>query len=277
MVFLPKIGSNIGGSRRWINLGFFSFQPSEFLKLSFIIYFSAWLSKRLEKRERTGEMLIGFFIIVGLISLFLILQPDISTLSIIALIAFLMYFVSGMPLWHNIIIGTLGIGALAVLVKLAPYRMNRVLVFLKPELDPLGIGYQLKQSLIAIGSGGLKGQGLGMSQQKFGFIPNASSDAIFSIFAEETGFIGALLLILIFTFILFQGFKIAKLSKNNFMKLMAFGITIWIVFQAFVNISSMIGVLPLTGIPMPLVSFGGSAVIAELAGLGLLLNISKYT
>ena len=283
MVFLPQIGLQAGGAARWLNLGFFSFQPSEFLKLTFILYLASWLSARTEKinikksKKEFSQTLIAFLMAIGFISLLLIFQPDISTLGIIILIAALVYFWAGTPLWHSILIFLIGIGGLYSLIKLAPYRANRLLVFLKPETDPLGIGYQIKQALIAIGSGGILGLGLGMSYQKFGFLPQSISDSIFAIFAEETGFVGSLILISLFLIFLWQGVKIAKISPDKFSQLVCLGITSWIVIQGFINIGSMIGILPLTGTPLPFISYGGSHLIAELIGVGILLNISKYT
>ncbi|MFQ6049469.1 MAG: FtsW/RodA/SpoVE family cell cycle protein, partial [Candidatus Paceibacterales bacterium] len=157
----------------------------------------------------------------------------------------------------------------------APYRFARVSVFLNPETDPMGIGYHLKQALIAVGSGGVSGSGLGLSEQKFGFLPQSISDSIFAIFAEETGFIGSSILVLLFLIFFWRGFKIGKQRKDKFSQLAAFGITFWITLQAFVNISSMIGIFPLTGIPLSFISYGGSALISELVGVGILLNISK--
>ena len=168
-------------------------------------------------------------------------------------------------------------GSLIALIKIAPYRAERMLVFFQPGIDPLGIGFQAKQALIAVGSGGIAGVGLGMGIQKFGFLPQPISDSIFAIFAEETGFIGALALIFLFLMFLWRGFRIAKKTQNKFFQLTAIGITSWIIVQAFVNIGSMIGLLPITGIPLPFISYGGSHLIAELVGIGILLNISKQT
>jgi cell division protein FtsW len=280
MVFLPKIGVEIRGASRWLNLWFFSVQPSEFLKLTFILYISTWLNTRKERNFSKKpkiflETFIAFLIIVGVISLLLIFQPDISTLGIIVLTATIMYFSFYTPLWHTALILLIGTGGLLTLIKLAPYRMNRILVFLNPETDPMGIGYQIKQVLIAVGSGGILGPGLGMSVQKFGFIPHSLSDSVFAIFAEEAGFMGSLILIILFLIFAFQGFKISKNSTDKFSQLLALGITSWIVIQGFINISSMIGILPLSGIPLPFISYGGSALTTELAGVGILLNISK--
>jgi len=297
MVFLPKIGYSAGGAARWLSLGPISFQPSEFLKLTSILYFAAWLTSRTGAKKfgggRTekgynpptalppkagpsfGQTFVAFLIVIGLISSLLIFQPDISTLGIIVLVATLMYFLAETPLWHSILFVLLGAGGLLTLIKLAPYRAARLLVFLKPEIDPMGIGYQIKQALIAVGSGGISGLGLGMSQQRLGFLPQSISDSIFAILAEETGFIGCLILIFLFLIFLWRGFEIAKVSQNKFSQLAALGITSWITLQALTNIGSMIGILPLTGIPLPFISYGGSALVSELAGVGILLNISK--
>lgn len=284
LVFLPKIGSSAGGATRWLSFGSFSFQPSEFLKLTSILYFASWLTSKNSKQKKSGfpksekdfnQTLVAFLIIVGLISLLLIFQPDISTLGIIVLVAALMYFLAETPFWHSILLVFLGAGGLLILIKLASYRTARLLVFLKPEIDPMGMGYQIKQALIAIGSGGILGLGLGMSQQRLGFLPQSISDSIFAILAEETGFIGCLILISLFLIFLWRGFRIVKISQNKFSQLSALGITSWICLQAFINIGTMIGIIPLAGIPLPFISYGGSALISELAGVGILLNISK--
>lgn len=283
MVFLPFIGANFGGASRWLVIGPFTFQPSEALKLSFIVYLASWLANRApqqkftgEKRERNfSQTLIVFLMILGVVSGLLIFQPHVSTLGIIILSGCLMYFISGLPVWHTVFVILIGSASILSLIKLAPYRMKRWTVFLNPETDPLGIGYQIKQALIAVGSGGILGLGLGMSRQKFGFLPESMSDSIFAIFSEETGFVGATILIFIFLIFLWRGFKIAKRTKDKFSQLLASGITSWIILQAFVNIGSMVAILPLSGIPLPFISYGGSALISELIGVGLLLNISK--
>jgi len=277
LVFLPKIGLSFGGATRWINLGLFSFQPSEFFKLTFLIYLAAWLTSREKNYRNLTGTLIPFLIIIGAAAFFLVKQPDISTLGVIVFSAGVMYFGAGTPLWHSGLIVSAAITGLIYLIKTAPYRFNRILVFLHPETDPMGIGFQIKQALIAVGSGGILGLGLGMSRQKFGFLPQPIGDAIFAVFSEETGFIGALILISIFLVFAWRGLKIAKASADKFPGLLALGITSWIIIQAFVNIGSMIGILPLTGIPLPFISYGGSHTLAELIGLGILLNISKNT
>ena len=283
IIFIPGLGLKIEGAVRWINLGPLSFQPSEFLKITFLLYLAAWLANRIPGQNKPAavkdfsQTLVVFFIVFGLISLALIFQPDISTLGIIYAIAVLMYFSANTPFRHTVLIILLGALGLFSLVKLAPYRASRFLVFFNPEIDPMGIGYQLKQSLIVIGSGGISGAGLGASIQKFfpGFLPQPISDSIFVVFSEETGFIGGLFLISLFLIFLWRGLKITKGAKDKFGQLASLGITSWIVIQAFVNIGAMIGVLPLTGITLPFISYGGSSLVASLIGVGILLNISK--
>jgi len=283
IVFLPKIGSSFRGGTRWLSLGPVSFQPSEFLKLGMIIYLASWLSSpkttfspRTKNPKTLDLILAPFLIIVGLVSSLLILQPDISTLGIIALVSTLIYFWSDTPWSHIILIILIGGGALFTLIKLTPYRLSRLLVFLNPDIEPMGIGYQIKQALITVGSGRISGVGLGLSRQKFfGFLPQSMSDSIFAILAEETGFVGSFVLILLFLIFLWRGFSIANSTKSKFSQILAAGISSWIILQAFINIGSMIGIIPLTGIPLPFISYGGSALVSELIGVGLLLNVSK--
>lgn len=281
VVFIPKIGIKSGTASRWISLGFVSFQPSEFLKLTFILYLASWLESRIKKSSLSRgkislkENLLSFLLIIFLIAVLLFLQSDIGTLGVILSTAALMYFFAETPLWHIVLVGIVVLCGFFLLVQLEPYRLERILVFLNPEKDPLGSGYQIKQALIAVGSGKIFGLGLGMSKQKLGLLPHPISDSIFAILAEETGFLGSLILILGFLLFLWRGYKIGKESKDIFSKLTALGITSWILIQTLVNVGSMIGVLPLTGIPLPFISYGGSALITELVGVGVLLNISK--
>ncbi len=287
LVFVPKIGVASGGATRWLSLWKINFQPAEFLKLTFILYLASWLTSRSPKETSAGrptkkeskivfsQTLIAFLVMIGLISLLLIFQPNVSTLGIIVLTGILMYFATGTPIFHIILIILIGAAGLYSLIKFEPYRMRRWTVFLNPETDPLGMGYQIRQAIIAAGSGGVFGLGLGMSRQKFGFLPQPMSDSIFAVFLEETGFLGAAILIFLFLIFLWRGFKILKEARDKFSRLAGLGITFWIVFQAFANMGSMIGILPLSGIPLPFISYGGSHMAAELIGVGILLNISK--
>ncbi|MFA5355639.1 MAG: putative peptidoglycan glycosyltransferase FtsW, partial [Candidatus Paceibacterota bacterium] len=265
LVFIPFLGMKEGDAARWIVLGPFSFQPSELLKLTFIFYLASWLAGRKNKenpvfgRIGVSQTFLAFGTMAAVIILLLFLQSNISTLGVIITIGFLMYFASGTSIKENLLILLTGAGGLLLLIKVAPYRVNRFLVFLNPDLDPMGMGYQLKQSLIAIGSGGIFGLGLGMSAQKAGFLPQTISDSIFAVFSEETGFVGAFFLLALLITFCWRGFLAAKQSKDPFFKLTAIGISSWIIVQSFVNIGAMMGLVPLTGIPLPFISYGGSS------------------
>ncbi len=279
LVFVPGIGESIGGAHRWIYIGPFSFQPSEFLKLTSILYIASWLASRTSptKRESLKQTLMPFAVTIVILSMFLTLQPDIGTLGIITATGLTMYFLAGTPVWHTILLLGFGFCSLALLILTASYRFDRLRAFLDSSFDPLGKGYQVKQAIIGIGSGGLFGTGLGLSFQKFGVLPESMSDSVFAVFAEETGFAGSLFLISLFCLFIWRVFVIAKRTPDRFASLVALGIGIWIFLQALVNMGAMIGLLPLTGIPLPFVSHGGSALLTELIALGILLNISKQT
>lgn len=287
LVFFPMIGSQ-DGAHRWIYLGPLSFQPSELLKLTFILYLASLLAKRiLPKKESSKKRTVvltyllkgkGTFLplllVTAVISFLLVQQPDVSTLGVIGLTGIIMYFVAQTPWWHTpfIIAGALGI--LYFLVKIAPYRFSRIQVFLDPLLDPLGQGYQMKQALIGIGSGGLTGIGLGLSFQKFGFLPEPISDSIFAVVAEELGFIGAAFLVVLFLLFAWRSFALAKRLEDPFSRAATVGIASWITLQAFINMGSITGFLPLTGIPLPFISYGGSALVVELIAMGILLKLT---
>ncbi len=277
LVFVPTFGSRIYGASRWLKLGSFSFQPSEMLKLSIILYLAAWLESRAEKVKDFYEGLMPFAAVVGLVSFLLIKQPDIGTLGIIIAISIAIFFVSGATLSHMGVIGVSGVAALAILVKMESYRMSRFLVFLHPELDPRGVGYQINQALLAIGSGGFWGVGLGHSLQKFNYLPEPVGDSIFAIIGEELGFIGCIVLVALFVYVAVLGLRIAKNAPDRFSKLTAVGIVTWIIFQAFVNIAAISGIMPLTGVPLPFISYGGTSIIFLLVGMGILLNIAKHS
>ncbi len=288
LVFLPILGAKYWGARRWINIGPLTIQPSELLKISAVLYLAAWLSNKYSENKNRGwgslakrgydnfvRVFIPFTCLLGIVSILLFFQKDLSTLGIIGLTLIAVYFAAGTPLWHTVLVLISGIGGVLLLVKIEPYRVQRFLVFLNPETDPLGIGFQLKQSVLAVGSGGIFGKGLGMSTQKFGFLPQAMSDSVFAIIGEELGIVGCTILILLFVFLFWQCIKVAMRSTDKFGKLVAIGISTWLIVQAFMNIASTMGLFPLAGIPLPFFSYGGSHIIAELIAIGLLLNISK--
>jgi len=282
LVLVPGLGIKAGGASRWLNIGFSSLQPSEFLKIFFFIYISAWLAKNTEpesskKRPNWRKIFLPFIIIVGIIGLLLIIQSDLSTLIVILATAGIIYFCAQTPLWHSLLMLFFGVAGACCLIRYVPYRYNRVLVLLDPLRDPMGLGYQIRQVLIAVGSGGIWGLGIAKSQQKFGFVPQPMGDSVFAIFAEETGFVGAVILVSLFVFVLWRGLRIAKKSQDRFSRLFATGFVSWICLQAFVAIGAMIGLIPLTGIPLPFISQGGTHIVAELIGVGILLNISKHS
>jgi cell division protein FtsW len=290
MVFVPFLGLNVGGASRWISLGPLSFQPSEFLKIASIVYIAAWLSKwdfkKIKKsflkeksffKKEWVKRGISFFAIIFSIILILALQPDFSTLGVIIAAAVSMYLVATSDI-KNLLYVLIIIILFAAIIPLSGYRIDRILVFFNfGEADPMGEGYQLGQSLIAVGSGGLWGEGLGFGFQKLGFLPQPIADSIFAVFAEESGFIGSTLLILLFLLFVFLSFKISKQSQESFPKLLSIGIAVWIIIQAFINIGSVIGIVPLTGIPLPFIAYGGSHLTVKLIAVGLLLNASCKT
>lgn len=278
-VLIPGMGIIAGGAPRWLKLGPVSFQPSEFLKLSFVLYIASWLSSpmRNEKKQNFKYTFVPFLIIATIVSFLFFMQSDISTLAVIMISAGIMYFVSNTPLWHTLLLFSGASALFLLLIFTSSYRTTRLKIMLGLISDPMGLGYQIKQILIGIGSGGIAGLGLGMSNQKFGFIPQIMSDSIFAVYSEEVGFLGSLLLISLLIAFLFRAFQIVKRSKDNFSKLFAIGFSSWICIQAFINIGAMVGIIPLTGIPLPFLSYGGSHIVAELIGVGILLNISKNT
>lgn len=278
VVFIPGLSAGIGTAHSWISIaGLFSVQPSEIVKLTFLFYLAAWLEKRGEAgvRDIHGGFL-PFVGTLGIILLLLFLQPDVGTMTIIAATSLVVYFVAGAPLVYvGSLIGA-GIASLALLIGLAPYRAARFTTFLNPELDPQGIGYHINQALLAIGSGGIFGLGYGHSRQKFQYLPEVAGDSIYAVVAEEMGMVVAVLVIVAFLAFLWRTLKIANESPDKFGKYVATGIGFWIVLQAFVNIGSMVAIMPMTGIPLPLISYGGTSMAVTMWAVGVVLNISRY-
>jgi len=278
LTLAPKIGYSHGQAKRWLDIGGFSLQPLEFVKLSFIIYLAAILSRKKDDEEQTiKESFLPFLTIMGIIGGLVILQPNMSALIIFFLISGIIYFLAGLKLSYLPFILIIAVVGCFALIKVSSYRSDRLDVFLHPENDPQGRGYQINQALLAIGSGGLWGRGLGRSVQKWNYLPEVLGDSIFAVAAEELGFIGAASIIVLFTFLAWRGLFIAKKSSDGFGLLLAGGITGWIFCQAAINIAAISGLIPLTGLPLPFISYGGSALVASLAGIGILVNISKFT
>ncbi|MFA6271494.1 MAG: putative lipid II flippase FtsW [Patescibacteria group bacterium] len=277
MVLVSSAGISSGGATRWIDLGFFSFQPSELAKLTFIIYLATWFSKKGKVMNDFAYGFVPFLVLLGIVTLLIMMQPDLGTMTVIALVSVAVFFIAGGSIKNISLIIVGGVSLFAILIQIAPYRAARLSVFLNPELDPLGIGYHINQALLAIGSGGILGLGLGMSRQKYNFLPEATTDSIFAIIAEELGLIISVLLIVLFVILMIRGFRIARNAPDQFGKLLAAGITCWFTIQVIINIGAMVSILPLTGIPLPFVSYGSSAIVISMIAVGILINISKHS
>ncbi len=278
LVFVPGIGTTVYGAARWVEIGPISFQPSEVMKLSIILYLAAWLAQKgTAKSADFFEGFVPFLAILSVVGFLIIKQPDTGTLGLIFLISLAIFFASGANLSHILFLFLGGLAFLFILIRLAPYRMQRFLVFINPEHDPQGSGYQMTQALIAIGSGGILGAGLGQSRQKFNYLPEPVTDSIFAILGEEFGLLGAVIVVALFLFVAWRGLVIASRAPDEFGKLVAVGIVAWIIFQALINMSAISGLIPLTGIPLPFISYGGTSLSVLLASIGILLNISKHS
>lgn len=277
LVYVPGLGFSHGGATRWIIIFGVSFQPAELLKIGFIIYFAAWLSGIKDQIKLFRFGMLPFMIISAIIGAILLAQPDTDTFLVIFFAGLAMFISEGGRFRDIVILGLLSVLAIGILVANRPYLMSRISVFLNPASDPLGAGYQVQQSLIAIGSGQITGRGFGQSIQKFNFLPEPIGDSIFAVAAEEFGFVGTISLVVMFLFFAFRGLKIAGSAPDTFSRLTVVGIVILIVVQAFLNIGAMLGLLPLSGITLPFVSHGGTALFFVLAEVGIILNISKYS
>ena len=268
-VLVPGLSYEALGARRWILLPFISFQPAELIKLSLALYFA----KLAHNNKSSASYFLPLAIILGLI----MLQPDLGSALSVSVIALCQIFVSGISLFHFFVAGGIGVVATTILILISPYRRDRLMTFLQGATDPQGTGYHVRQILLALGSGGIFGVGIGASRQKYLFLPEASTDSIFAIIAEELGLLGSIAIIGIFAYFLFRGFKIASLAPDKFSGVLAVGLTSWIGGQTFLNIASMVALVPLTGIPLPFFSYGGSSLVMILIACGILLNISTHS
>lgn len=277
LVFVPGLGADWGTSHSWISIGGLSMQPAEIVKLTFLVYLAAWLESRGE--DGVGDVhtgLMPFLMSFGAVAFLIMLQPDLGSLLVIGAIAFTVYFVAGARWHHLAAIAAAAAAGVAILIKSAPYRAARFTTFLRPDLDPQGVGYHINQAFLAIGSGGIFGLGLGHSRQKFLYLPEVAGDSIFAILAEELGFIFALVVLGLITAFIFRGIRIARRAPDAFGKYLAMGIVGWVFFQTLFNVGSMVGLMPITGLPMPFVSYGGTALMVLLAAMGVLTNISTH-
>ncbi len=276
LVFIPGLGAGFGTAQSWINIGSFTLQPGEFAKLTFVIFMAGWLDDKGRRGiQNFWKDVVPFLVLLAFPLAMLVLQPDMGTMVIVLAFAMIMLFAARVKFTHLAILVLLGITALAALIAVAPYRADRFMTFLHPELDPQGVGYHINQSFLAIGSGGLTGVGYGNSRQKYQYLPEVSSDSIFAVLAEEMGFVVSTLLIFLVLFIFMRGLRIARLSSDQFGMYLVVGIVSWIGIQSLVNIGAMLGLMPLTGVPLPFVSHGGSALLAGIAAVGVVSSVSR--
>jgi cell division protein FtsW len=275
LVFVPGIGFEHGGAKRWIHLFSQSFQPSELLKFGLILFLSAWFSLSKDRAATLRYGLLPFVLILGLCAGIMLKQPDTGTFIVMTISAFAIYFVAGAKWKHIAILLITGLIGLALLIAVRPYIKDRLITFIDPTTDPLGSAYQIQQSLIAIGSGEIFGRGLGQSVQKFSYLPEPVGDSVFAIVGEELGFIGSVSLVVLFLLFGLRGFKIASRAPDSFGTLFATGIISLIIVQSFLNIASLIGIFPLTGVPLVFISHGGTALLFALAEVGIVVNISR--
>jgi cell division protein FtsW len=278
LVFIPGIRADFGTARSWIIVGGFSLQPSEIVKLTFLLYLATWFDRQDHKTIKDFSYgFLPFLFLLAVIVLLMVLQPDVGTMTIIVLEILIVYFIAGGAWAHLALLGGGGLSLIYLLIKIAPYRAARLTIFLHPELDPQGIGYHINQAFLAIGSGGLLGRGYGNSRQKFQYLPEVIGDSIFAVFAEEGGFIIASLFIALLVYFFIRGISIAHKIPDQYGKYIVYGVMGWIIVQSFVNIGAMVGVMPLTGVPLPFISSGGTSMVVTLAAIGLVINVSKYT
>lgn len=268
LVVIPGIGTKVQGARRWLVLPGVVLQPSELIKFVNVVYLSSWLHSR---RISFLQFSLFFAVTGGLI----MLQPDLGTTLVVAIISILLFFLAGYPLRQFLSLGVLGFAAVVLMIIAEPYRLNRVKTFLDPLHDPEGTSYHMRQVILSLGSGGVAGLGIGRSRQKYAYLPEATTDSIFAVVGEELGFIGGALLVLAFIYYLSLIFKIAARADSHFSSSLAAGVGIWIAVQVCLNLSAMVALAPLTGVPLPLVSYGGSALVTMLAGIGLVLSVAR--
>lgn len=276
VVYIPAISPVISGARRWIVVGPLQAQPSEFAKAALILYAADWLSQKGDKVRNLWYGTIPFGIIMGVLIGLVMLEPDMGTSLVIAAIGASMFFVAGAHLLQMFGGLVLAAGAFSVLIATASYRLNRLSIFLNPWRDPDRLGYHPIQALLAIGSGGFSGLGLGASRQKFNWLPEAHTDSIMAVIGEELGFVGCVLIIVMIVTIAVRGYRIAMRTPDAYGSLLAVGITSWIVFQGALNIAVITLLVPFTGIPLPFISYGGSSLVVTMTAIGILLNISRY-
>lgn len=277
LVLIPHIGTEVNGARRWINIGPFSFQPSEFAKLSLILYSTSIIAKFENFKIKLSDAFLVIFIPAVIVSGLVFLGPDLGTSLILMTLMLAVYYVGNGPIIHFALIFPAIISLIVPLIYFAPYRLNRIKAFLDPSSDPQGASYHISQILKAIATGGLFGVGIGGSRSKFNYIPEIQTDAIFAIFVEETGFLGAVILVLIFIFLIKRAILIARNAPDYQGRILGSGIAALLFAQSFFNIASNVALIPLTGVPLPFISYGGSSLFVTMAAIGILLNIKRHS
>ena len=275
LVLIPGIGSIRNGSRSWFGIGSFGIQPSEFAKLALIMFTSKYLNNNEYAMKSFKKGILPIFIITFIIFGLIMFQPDFGTGFIIIMTIIGLLFIAGLNIKIFIKFGILGIIGITGLIIIAPYRLKRILSFLNPWNDPLGSGFQIIQSLYSIGPGGLFGLGLGNSIQKHFYLPEPQTDFIFSIISEEFGFVGIIILSILFLTIFYKALNISMNCNNLFGKYLSFGITFGLIFQTILNLSVVVGLIPVTGVTLPFISYGGSSLLISMISIGIILNISK--
>lgn len=277
LLVLTPIGVEANGARRWLQFGPVTVQPSEFAKLAVIVYISAWLSSRGSEISKFSLGFVPFVLLLSVLGALIITEPDMGTTVIVVLVACTLFFAAGAPLSHLALLLGAGAGMSYLMVGMHEYRLDRITAFLDPQADPQGNGFQILQLLIALGSGGPFGIGWAASRQKYLYVPGSHTDGVFAILGEELGFVGLFLILCIFAFFVFRGIQVTLKSKDNFAVLLGIGIVSWICYQTLINIAGITRTIPLTGVPLPFLSYGGSALIALMAGIGILLSVSRYS
>jgi len=272
---VPGIGKQVSGAKRWIRIGPFGFQPSEFIKITFIIYLAEYISRRKNIINNFIKGLLPVLISLGAPCLLILLQPDLGTTIALVMITFILLFSAGLSYRYFFIAGISSIPVLYLLIFRVAYRRARILAFLNPWADPQGNGFQIIQSQIALGSGGLFGQGLGQGKQKLFYLPAAHTDFIFSVIGEEMGMIGAAVVIILFILLIWQMIKVVRFNEDDFLRYMSMGVVSLIALQVVVNIGVSLGMFPTKGLPLPFISYGGSSLIFNMTAIGLLLNASR--
>ncbi len=277
LVLIPFIGTQVMGARRWINIGTFTFQPSEFAKLAVVFYATYIITKFENFRMRLKDTLVVYFLPILVMTILVVVQPDLGTALVFLGVAALIYFAAGAPILHFLLTAPFLVAAVIGAIITQPYRIERIKAFLDPSYDPQGSSYHINQIIIALKTGGLFGVGLGSSRSKFEFIPEVHSDAIFAVVVEEAGLVGALMLISIFVLLLTRAIKIARQSRDLESKVLASGIVALIATQTLINLAAIVALVPLTGIPLPFISYGGSSLFVTLTAIGILLNIKRQS